>query len=76
LPFTDLAPIFSPVTGLEDLTDILPDILESLLVLSAPTQYGQLSIDELVQGMLARVSPRLRMLKAGKGLEVNGTFSV
>lgn len=65
--------MMGPFTSVEKFIEMLPESLESLVLLS-PTQYGQPSIEELVQGILARGSTRLSKLKLVNDLEIGGNF--
>lgn len=58
--------MLGPFVSVEELIEKLPESLESLVLLS-PTQYGQPSIDELVEGMLGPGSSRLANLKVVNG---------
>lgn len=55
--------VLGPFDTVEDLVGMLPEHLESLVLLS-PTQYGQPSIQELIDGLLCLGLSRMRNLRS------------
>lgn len=58
--------VLGPFNNVHDLTGMLPDDLESLVLLS-PKQYGQPDIDDPIGGTLALIPSRMRSLNSLNG---------